>query len=226
MKVVVPVLAAAFIATVGAGSAAQAAVAEIDFGVDALDGTTPGLGFSGGTSLNSSTAFNFDGSTLAVASIGASDQSGLVAFKTGVTVNDVVTLAPTNIMYGAGSGVLDTPLATDVDKTWTGVFGATQDTFTETLTTVQSINRATTNAITVVLTGTVSDADGIFKSVPIDFIFTANQAGGAGHSISASFTNTTTVPEPSTWVMMALGFVGLGYAAVRRSAKDKAAFAI
>jgi len=36
----------------------------------------------------------------------------------------------------------------------------------------------------------------------------------------------TPVPEPSTWVMMALGFVGLGYAAVRRSSKDRSALAI
>jgi PEP-CTERM motif-containing protein len=37
---------------------------------------------------------------------------------------------------------------------------------------------------------------------------------------------TSSVPEPSTWVMIALGFVGLGYAAVRRSSKDRSAFAI
>jgi len=36
----------------------------------------------------------------------------------------------------------------------------------------------------------------------------------------------TAVPEPSTWMMLALGFVGLGYAAVRRSAKDRSALAI
>jgi hypothetical protein len=29
------------------------------------------------------------------------------------------------------------------------------------------------------------------------------------------------VPEPSTWGMMMLGFTGLGYAAFRRSAKDR-----
>jgi PEP-CTERM motif len=218
MKVVVPVLAAAFIATVGAGSAAQAGV--IDFAVSVVDGMES---FSGPT-LNASTAFNFDGSTLIVSSLGNGDQSGLENFKTGITVNDVVTLSPTDVMYGAGTG--SAPLATDVVKSWTGIVDGAQDVFTETLTNVASINRATANAITVVLTGTVSDADGTFKSVPIDFIFNANQAGGPGHSIGASFTNTTTVPEPSTWVMMALGFVGLGYAAVRRSAKDKAAFAI
>jgi hypothetical protein len=216
MKVVVPVLAAAFIATVGAGSAAQAET--IDFAVAVVDGV--GMGFTG-PNLQSSTAFQFDGSLLAVSSIGAGDASGLVPFTGAITTNNVVHLDPTDVMYGAGTG--PSMLGTDVVKSWTAADG---DTFTETLTNVASINRATANAITVVLTGTVSDADGIFKSVPIDFIFNANQAGGPGHSIGASFTNTTTVPEPSTWVMMALGFVGLGYAAVRRSAKDKAAFAI
>jgi PEP-CTERM motif len=216
MKVVVPVLAAAFIATVGAGSVAQAET--IDFAVAVVDGV--GMGFTG-PNLQSSTAFQFDGSLLAVSSIGAGDDSGLVPFTGAITTNNVVTLSPTDVMYGAGTG--PSMLGTDVLKTWTAGDG---DKFTETLTNVASINRATANAITVVLTGTVSDADGIFKSVPIDFIFNANQAGGPGHSIGASFTNTTTVPEPATWVMMALGFVGLGYAAVRRSAKDKAAFAI
>ncbi len=33
---------------------------------------------------------------------------------------------------------------------------------------------------------------------------------------------TSTVPEPSTWAMMALGFIGLGYAAFRRNAKGRA----
>jgi hypothetical protein len=34
---------------------------------------------------------------------------------------------------------------------------------------------------------------------------------------------TSGVPEPSTWAMMALGFIGLGYAAFRRNAKGRAA---
>jgi hypothetical protein len=52
----------------------------------------------------------------------------------------------------------------------------------------------------------------------LDLSFT--QAGGAGHSISGSATySTSTVPEPSTWVMVGIGFMGLGYAASRRRAK-------
>ncbi|MBV9907812.1 MAG: PEP-CTERM sorting domain-containing protein, partial [Hyphomicrobiales bacterium] len=39
--------------------------------------------------------------------------------------------------------------------------------------------------------------------------------------------NTTApIPEPSTWVMMVLGFAGLGYAAARRSSKDQSPVAI
>jgi hypothetical protein len=32
----------------------------------------------------------------------------------------------------------------------------------------------------------------------------------------------SSIPEPSTWVMMALGFAGLGYAAFRRNSKGRA----
>jgi PEP-CTERM motif len=112
-------------------------------------------------------------------------------------------------------------------KMWT----AGADVFTETLDTVVSINRMTTNAITVVFTGTLSDTANFFTDAPATLILSVNQARGA---ISAGFTNTATTggtrstptPEPSTWVMMALGFVGLGYAAVRRRSKDRSALAI
>jgi hypothetical protein len=48
--------------------------------------------------------------------------------------------------------------------------------------------------------------------------------GSANNTIDLSGTSSV-IPEPSTWVMMALGFIGLGYAAARRSSKDKAALA-
>jgi hypothetical protein len=35
-------------------------------------------------------------------------------------------------------------------------------------------------------------------------------------------TFTTVIPEPSTWAMMVLGFIGLGYAAFRRNSKARA----
>jgi PEP-CTERM motif len=52
---------------------------------------------------------------------------------------------------------------------------------------------------------------------------------GLGAFTEASFSSTKNsfefsiagVPEPSTWAMMALGFIGLGYAAFRRSSKSQ-----
>jgi hypothetical protein len=38
-----------------------------------------------------------------------------------------------------------------------------------------------------------------------------------GEAITAS-----AIPEPSTWAMMVLGFIGLGYAAFRRNSKGRA----
>ena len=212
MKIVIPALAAAFIATVGAAPSAQAAV--IDFGVSALVGSD--LSYSG-PSLNASTAFDFDGAPLAVTSIGPGDASGLVAFAFPTTPDMFVSLSPTDIMYGTGT------LAAPVVKSWTG---STGDVFTETLTAVKEIDRSTPNAITVTLTGMVSDADHVFTDTPVSFILSADQVRGPHGSITASFTNTSAVPEPATWVMLALGFAALGYAAVRRSAKDKTALAI
>ena len=36
----------------------------------------------------------------------------------------------------------------------------------------------------------------------------------------------TTVPEPSTWAMMVLGFAGLGYAATRRGKASRAVLSV
>ena len=92
------------------------------------------------------------------------------------------------------------------------------DVFTETLTTVAAINRAVTDQIGLKLTGTVTDSGGSFMDVPITLNLTASESMGL---IDVEFTNATTsvtptIPEPSTWVMMALGFGALGYAGFRR----------
>jgi PEP-CTERM motif len=204
-------LAAISAATLGAVSASQAAL--IDFGVVAIGGT--GIKYTGST-LQGSTALNLDSSTLLVSNRLPTDDSGLTV---GVST---VSLSPTNIIYGSGTGT--SPLGTDVIKSWT----AGSDMFTETLTTVTSINRGSLNAIIVSLKGTLTDTGGLFTDTPISLILTANQAGGPGNVVSASLTNTSSsaIPEPSTWVMMGLGFAGLGYAAVRRGSKDRTALAI
>ena len=60
------------------------------------------------------------------------------------------------------------------------------DLFTETLTTVTEIDRNTTNAITVTLSGTLSDTLNMFTNTPAQLILSANQVEGAGAAISAS----------------------------------------
>jgi PEP-CTERM motif-containing protein len=208
MKIVVPALAAAFIATVGASSAAQAAL--IDFSFVAL-----GNGISASpTPLQDATSLNLDGSALVVSGTRAGDASGL-------SPGDAIDISPTDIIFTAVS-------ATDpVIKSWTAAIGPDAgDKFTETLTTVTSVDRTSPNAVTWDLTGTVSDTDGLFKGQRVTMIIDATQAGGPGNVISVSGSNSSVIPEPSTWVMMVLGFAGLGYAAVRRSSKDRSALAI
>ena len=139
---------------------------------------------------------------------GAGDASGLAAGNT-------FSVSPTDIMFGLVTA------ANPVIKSWTGTFGA----FKETLTAVTSVDRTSPDAITWDLTGTVTG--GVFHDAPATMQFSLTQAGGPGNVVSASLTNSVSnVPEPSTWVMMALGFAGLGYAAVRRNSKDRSALAI
>jgi hypothetical protein len=222
-------LAVASIAAVGASSAAQAAVHTIDFsvGIDADGGGTLSYMPPGMSTLDKSSSFDFDDTTLVVDSVGPGDNSS------GLTKGDVITLKPTDIDYGTGSGKLPagTKIANgDITKSWTGIIDGKPDMFTETLTDVLSINRGTDDAITVVLKGVVSDSMGIFDMTPALMELAATQIGGPGAAISVSLTNfatvTSGVPEPSTWAMMALGFIGLGYAAVRRGSKDRSALAI
>jgi hypothetical protein len=84
---------------------------------------------------------------------------------------------------------------------------------------VSSVDRTSPNAVTWDLTGTVTG--GAFNNVPVTMIIDATQSGGPGSVISVSGTNST-IPEPSTWVMMALGFAGLGFLGYRKTRSDNA----
>lgn len=206
---VVAALGAAMIATLGADSAVRAAT--IDFGVVGIGGTI----VSTGSSLEESTALDLDDTTLFVSGTGPGDDSGLAAFDT------VSVFAPsppdTNIIYGFGTGT--SPLAPEVVLSWTGSQGA----FTETLTTVKEVARdpSSPNSIGVTLLGTVTGPPGSgFIDTPVSLTLTANQGGGPGKTVTVSFSNASgvapSIPEPSTWVMMALGFGALGYGGFRR----------
>jgi hypothetical protein len=88
---------------------------------------------------------------------------------------------------------------------WTG---DNNDVFTETLTTVASIDRSTLDQVIVHFSGTVSDSLHLFMDTPAFFVLNATQFDGGGTATTVTFTNSagavtrSTVPEPSTWVMM------------------------
>jgi PEP-CTERM motif len=215
MKRFVPALAVAVVATLGMGSAAKAAL--IDFSAVALCPTTcTGITYTG-TTLGASTAFDLDGSSWLVDLVAPGDKSGLAAGGT-------FAVMPTSVTYGSGGGPIT--LTVPIFKTWTATVGPyAGDMFTEKLTTLTSISRGS-NTISFDFAGTITG--GGFTLAPATMDLGLTQAGGPGNVVSASLTNHSVgvVPEPATWVMLTLGFVGLGYAAVRRSAKDRTTLAI
>lgn len=217
---VVAAFGAALIAMVGASSAAQATM--IDFGFSAEDGSIT----HDGASLDMSSQLDFDESTMLVLHVEPGDASGLMVGDV-IKLSAVTSPASSDVIYGFGDMPSDfpTPLKANVILSWPINPGPGADVFTETLTTVTSINRGTPDAITVTMTGMVTDSKGLFKAAtPVQLIMTASEAGGSG-IIGAEFTNTSnlgpSIPEPSTWVMMALGFGALGFAAVHRGKANR-----
>ena len=73
---------------------------------------------------------------------------------------------------------------------------------------------------------------GDFPGIPIAFVADLSIAAGtAGLCTGTSActgdvgTNAVTTPEPSTWAMMIIGFIGLGYAGLRRTKTARVALA-
>jgi hypothetical protein len=210
-RTVIAALGAAMIATLGASSATHAAA--INFNFSALDGSI----LHDGTSLSDSTYLDFSPLVIQlVTSLGPGDDSGLNEFDTITLAGATAPTLNNAIVYGTTPG----PLGTDVILSWPMVVGPGVDTFTETLTTVQSIATMSNvpNFIGVTLAGTLTDTMHLFTDAPVLLSLSATQVGANIPSVSFSDTSivTPTIPEPSTWTMMALGFAVLGYAASRR----------
>jgi PEP-CTERM motif len=218
-RTVIAALGAGVIAAFAANSAAEAAI--INFAVASLDGAVTYTG----TSLDVSTALDLDGATLLVTEVNPADDSGLAVFGVG-SLSAATSPASSHIIYGSGTG--PGPLGAVVTLSWTATTGPdVGDKFTETLTSVMSISRTLEDQIGLILTGTVTDTGGLFSDTPVLLSLTANQALGSG-TVSSSFTNGTTgvtpsIPEPSTWVMMGMGFGALGGYAASRQRKAKVA---
>jgi hypothetical protein len=189
---VVAALGAGLIMALGAVSAAQAATTTI------LDVSENGAGISVSPGNNLATA-----TTATTTSWGTPDTfillSPLSGAVTSFVLSNPVELSPS----GLGTNTL------------TIVIGGV--TYTDTLT-------ETANPFgQVVLKGELVGGTLGANVTELDISYT--QSGGAGAGISASATysvTTSTVPEPSTWAMMMVGFAGLGYAAFRRASKGQA----
>jgi hypothetical protein len=212
---VVAAFGAALIAMVGASSAAQAAIVSFSFGAF---GTID----HNGASLDMSTFLDFDDSAFLVMTVGSGDSSGLALFDQ-INLSAETSPLSKQILYGPGDMPSDfpTPLGATVILSWPISPTPGADIFTEKLTTVDAIDRGTPDEITVTLSGTLRDMDGHFADSPAMIVMHATQDLGAT-SPTVTFTNESgavippSIPEPSTWVMMALGFGALGYAASRR----------
>jgi hypothetical protein len=220
-RTVVAAVGAALIATLAASSDAEAAIIGFSFG--AFGGSMT----HDGASLDVSSVLDLDHATFLVMEINPGDSSGLADFDS-VSVSSVTSPPGAAIMYGPDEpSDFPTSLGAEVILSWPMGAGPGTDMFTETLTTVLSIDRDTPDAITVVMSGTVSDTLGHFMDSPTLLQLQASQDLRAVFP-TVTFTNESgivppAVPEPSTWAMMALGFGALGYAALRRREANVAA---
>jgi hypothetical protein len=209
------------IAALSASSAAEAAI--VSFGFGAFDGSVDYVG----TSLDASSEIDLDMATLLVMEVDPGDSSGLAVVDP-VKISADTSPPSAIINYGSASGpVVDEPLGAVFTLSWP--IGPSADMFTETLTTVESIDRSTPNQINVTMTGTLTDTKGLFSDAPAVLTLHATQDLGSEFPL-VTFQNTAglspSIPEPSTWVMMTLGFVALGYTASRQRKANGALLSI
>ena len=119
-----------------------------------------------------STALDLDQATLLVMEVNPGDSSGLAVLDQ-VKISALTSPTSSNIIYGFGTG--PGPLGADVILSWPLGAGPGTDTFTETLTTVKSIDRSTPNEIGVTLAGTLTDTKGLFTDSPALLMLHATQ---------------------------------------------------
>jgi hypothetical protein len=117
---------------------------------------------------------------------------------------------------------ISSPISLSVGSTVTISFDVGATPFTDTVSVTNVTRSAVGHEVDVFSAGDLT-GDHLGPNVS-ELDFTFNQAGGTGNDISGSGTYTTSsiVPESSTWAMMLVGFIGLGYAALRRSSKGRA----
>jgi PEP-CTERM motif len=160
--------------------------------------------------------------------------SGVVVlsdFSPLTTVVDGVTEFGLDLSFASDTGttpgsLADVALTFDVSgaPSLTGAFAVFAGTATGTGT--DDLSEVLSNGVSLTLnapgaTSATFNAIGSLSVVKDQSDF-AGSAGSADSSILGNAFSVTAVPEPSTWAMLLLGFVGLGYAASRRRSKSLA----
>jgi len=159
--------------------------------------------FTGNLSLNGSDSFTATSITFVGSANIGGDTSNLAGLGTctGCVTMDNFTNTSTNfLVYTATNNGLTTTLT------------LTSAVFTETPNGIGGFNLDITGTGTATLTG-FSPTSGTFE-------LTTQSSSREGTFTFSSTTVVTPVPEPSTWAMMILGFIGVGFMAYRRKGKQ------
>ena len=227
MKNAIATLAAVLLATTGAVSVAHSATISIGTSINGgaitlqASGPTPGpVTFSGPVG-----AYNIDavsGIDLTAASL---DSNSINATATGTfDTLDIFVSASDITSFNGVVQALSGLTVNFLSRGWT----VTESTFEDNSNTVFG---TTGPSVTLLATHMFTSGPDIFTkttsvdvtapfSVTEEFTVKSNGfAGAANNTIDLS----GTVPETSTWAMLVLGFMGLGYTAFRRSAKGRTA---
>jgi PEP-CTERM motif len=210
-KIMFGVALAAFGSVTAAGAGTITITAGSGTNFDAFDNNAPGS-----TSGTTDTVF---GLATWSTTPGTGPQTSQVT-DTSVSSRDLAPLGDTtNFVFAQEGGSVTVSYAADLKDNSVTIYWGSPDTFnTVTLSNGDSItgsqmaamlhfsaNGLNSNSQWITITDTTP-----FKS------FTASSSQPA-----FEFDMAGAVPEPSTWAMLMLGFTGLGYAAFRRSAKDR-----
>jgi hypothetical protein len=220
MKIVVPALAAAFIATVGFVTSASASLVSVTF-VDFGGGVQPPSAPPGEKNVP----------------ISAADLTGTFSLVTGSSSGNFAapafsaTTSDPN-QYLAALGGDSATLSLGGSFQGVEIYVGSLDSYnTISFSNGLSFTGAQLAAMTTAVDDgnqTAGSSNGLFsfRFTPGEAVTSVTFASSANTLEVAGVSESAVVPEPSTWVMMALGFIGLGYAAVRRSSKDRSALAI
>lgn len=223
MKNAIPAFAAALIATTGAVSAAHSAIISIGTALNGgaittqATGTAPGpVSFSGAVgayNINVVDAVDLTTSSLNSNAQDATSTGTLDVLDVYVSVSDITGL----------SGLKEALSGLTVNFLSPG-WSVSESTFEDNTNTVfGTMNLLATRTFT-----SGPDAFASLNSVNVTSPFSVTEryqisSGGVSGAANDTIDLSAVVPEMSTWAMMLLGFVGLGFAGYRRTREPRAA---